>query len=150
MAGMGPAPKPADQRRNRSKTLSNSLLRLPAQGYAGPVPEWPLPRQTGRERVLWERIWRTPQAAAWAQLGWQDSVAMYCRLQGIAEQRSAPMQARAELRQYQDRLGLNPLALLRLRWEIPVDEVGELRDEKAPAPVRRLKAVEPDAVAGPE
>jgi hypothetical protein len=40
----------------------------------------------------------------------------------------------AELRQIEDRLGLNPLAMLRLRWEVAADEVGPRRSR--PRPVR--------------
>jgi hypothetical protein len=35
-----------------------------------------------------------------------------------------------EARQLGDRLGLTPLALLRLRWEITEDEVGQRRQEQ--------------------
>ena len=53
-----------------------------------------------------------------------------------------------EVRQLEDRLGLTPMALLRLRWEISADELQEAR-AAAPKPSRaRLKAVD-GAVARP-
>jgi hypothetical protein len=52
-----------------------------------------------------------------------------------------------EARQWSDRLGLNPLAMLRLRWTIVSDEVGEARgDKESAASPRRLRAVDPKAV----
>ena len=55
----------------------------------------------------------------------------------------------AEVRQLEDRLGLSPLALLRLRWEIAADEVDEAREAStASSPRRRLKAVDPTAAEG--
>ena len=45
-----------------------------------------------------------------------------------AQTRLAP-----ELRQLEDRLGLNPLAMRRLEWVIAADEVAEKRDGKTAA-----------------
>ena len=87
----GPA---ADPESGRSERRGYSLTALPAEGYSGPVPDFPLPRRviwneywTGsgrdRERVreldegatesvadreleLWAWLWRTPQACAWS------------------------------------------------------------------------------------
>ena len=47
-----------------------------------------------------------------------------------------------EARQWSDRLGLSPLAMLRLRWEVVADEVGGRRQERAKPVTRRLKAVD--------
>lgn len=41
MAGMGPPPKPADQRRRRNAAVG-STTRLPAEGRQGAIPRWPL------------------------------------------------------------------------------------------------------------
>jgi hypothetical protein len=51
----------------------------------------------------------------------------------------------AEARQMEDRLGLSPMAMLRLRWEIQEDQVAEKRAQKS-KPRRRLVVVD-DAVA---
>jgi len=141
----GPAPKPADQRRRRNPTLP--MLQLPAGGRKGPSPKWPLPEQTDREKEIWRRVWRTPAAAAWERLGWQDIVARYVRTLARAELLSAGTSTLAECRQFEDRLGLTPLAMLRLRWEVAADEVAERRAARS-APSSRPRVVDPSAVAG--
>jgi hypothetical protein len=61
-----------------------------------------------------------------------------------AESKGDP-QSLAEARQLEDRLGLNPLALLRLRWEIDsADEVTEARAERSES---RVAAVDPALTA---
>lgn len=203
MAGMGPAPKPATERRRRNAT--HATTRLPAQGRVGDPPRWPLlddvtaavllntaqrqadelelhllePDLTGRQRAavqrkldtassqvnvlgaqmeavrqieaeLWSELWATPHAVAWERLGWSREVAQYVRWKAKAEQ--GDLDAAKEARQLGDRLGLTPLAMLRLRWEVAEDEVGEQRAERPasrPASARsRLKVVDPDALAG--
>jgi hypothetical protein len=155
MAGMGPAPKPGDQRRRRNPTLP--MLQLPAEGRKGATPKWPLPEQTelateylvklrGREKEIWKRVWRTPAAAAWERLGWYDVVARYVRLLVHAES-STRSEVLSEVRQLEDRLGLTPLAMMRLRWEVAADEVAERRAVRA-APSSRPRIVDPSAVGG--
>lgn len=84
-----------------------------------------------RERELWNSIWKTPQAVAWEQLGWTRDVAMYVRHTVLAEQ--GDLDQAKEARQWSDRLGLSPMAMLRLRWEIAADEVADQRTTHAPA-----------------
>ena len=99
-----------------------------------------------QEQALWVELWRTPQAVAWERTGWTREVALYCRWMVAAE--LGDMDAAREARQWSDRLGLSALALLRLRWEIVADEVGEQRttrtSKSAPAARARrgLKAVD--------
>lgn len=57
------------------------------------------------------------------------------------------LDAAKEARMWSDRLGLTPLAMLRLRWEVSHDEVAERRSEKpataaSAAPSRRLRVVD--------
>lgn len=100
-----------------------------------------------QEKELWAQLWATPQAVAWERLRWTRDVAQYARWKIRAE--LGDLDASKESRLLSDRLGLNPLALLRLRWEIAADEVGEQRVERtarqtsARSPGRRgLKAVD--------
>ena len=72
--------------------------------------------QEKRERALWRELWKTPQASAWDAHGWTRDVAQYCRHKVLAELGS--LDDAKEARQWSDRLGLNDLALLRLRWVI--------------------------------
>jgi hypothetical protein len=104
-----------------------------------------LDHQDEAEAELWAELWDTPQAVEWERQRWTREVAMYVRWSVLAG--SGDLDAAKEARQLGDRLGLTPMALLRLRWTIAHDEVAEQRDQHtAPAaaePSRpRLKAVD--------
>ena len=88
------------------------------------------------EVALWGDLWRTPQAIVWEQSHASREVAQYVRWKIRAEQ--GDLEAAREARMLSDRLGLNPLALLRLRLEIAaVDEAEDRgRKRKAAAPVK--------------
>src|SRR4051794_39385007 len=76
----GPSPDPQS---GRSDARGYSLTALPAEGYDGPVPDFPLPDPAGRELELWEQAWRTPQACAWSlpSESWrQRTVALWVRV----------------------------------------------------------------------
>ncbi|MCO1575351.1 hypothetical protein M8C13_06200 [Crossiella sp. SN42] len=79
--------------------------------------------------MLWAQLWATPQAWAWERLGWMVEPALYVRLLVAAE--AGHLKSAAEARQWSDRLGLSPLALLRLRWEIAEDEPRDQADGEA-------------------
>lgn len=83
-----------------------------------------------QERLLWAELWSTPQAVAWERMRWTRDVAVYVRCT-IASEVMGDGEAAREARQWSDRLGLNPMAMLRLRWEIVGDEVGEVRSARA-------------------
>lgn len=145
----GPPPDPNALRRDRSSDR-DGWTTLPSSGYDGPVPTWPLSDATDecrmdREIQVWEQIWRSPQAAAWARLGWTHDVALYVRFLTISE--TGDLKAATEVRQWSDRLGLNPAAMLRNRWRVAEDQVGEKRTEKTTARTKtssarsRLKAI---------
>ncbi|MFF5186455.1 hypothetical protein ACFY30_22210 [Streptomyces sp. NPDC000345] len=82
------------------------------------------------EAELWSALWALPQAVEWDRAGWTREVAQYVRWKARAEQ--GDLDAAKEARQLGDRLGLTPLALLRLRWRVSTDE-----DERAVRPRRR-------------
>lgn len=139
----GPAPKPDARRRNAP--LANTT-KLPSEGRSGDTPPWPL---ASPEPSIWADLWGTPQAVAWERLGWSRVVARYAAVLQVSEE-GMSVGLLGEVRQLEDRLGLSPMAMLRLRWEISSDEVAEKRTEKAPAATsarRRLKVADSD-VAG--
>lgn len=137
-------PKPASERRRRNAVPGT--VYLPRAGRTGPVPDWPL---TGKAPAVWSELWHLPQAAAWERLGAHErTVARYAKLLGVAEKSTATAAILSEVRQLEDRLGLNPRAMLSLRWEMADDDAGAEPPAAAPASVRRLRAVDPDAVAG--
>ncbi|WP_344382908.1 hypothetical protein [Streptomyces thermolineatus] len=160
MAGMGPPPKPDGQRRRRNATVA--MTRLPAEGRQEPPPAYPLPRMTvkddeglaevmaEREADLWAELWSTPQAVMWERTRATLTVARFVRFSVLAE--GGNVKAATEARQLEDRLGLNPQAMLRLRWEVAPDEVAEQRQERSgrarKTARQRLKVVDSDAVAG--
>jgi hypothetical protein len=86
------------------------------------------------EAHLWRDLWRTPQAVAWERLRWTREVGLYVRWQVHAE--LGDLEAAKEARQWSDRLGLNPTAMLRNRWRI--------EDQPAPA-ARRPSGGRPSA-----
>lgn len=106
----GPAPKKNARRRNARPDWRS----LPPDGYAGPIPEWPF----GDEPKLWSDLWRTPQADAWSEMGWTRVVARYVSLLIEQEAGKANAALLAEIRQMEDRLGLSPMAMKRLQWEV--------------------------------
>lgn len=124
MAGMGPPPK-ATSRHRGNDTLSTSLLVLPVDGRVGDEPLFPLSRPTAPERRVWSELWATPQAFAWERMGWTRSVARYVRSLVQAEKPGAAASLLGEVRQMEDRLGLSPMSMLRLRWT-----VGEVEDDR--------------------
>ncbi|MGW5582866.1 phage terminase small subunit [Streptomyces sp. NPDC003857] len=161
MAGMGPPPKPAGERRRRNATVA--MTQLPAEGRQGDPPRYPLPpivvkdddggSEMAREREadLWESLWATPQAVMWERTHAELTVARFVRFSVLAE--TGNVKAATEARQLEDRLGLNPQAMLRLRWEVAADEMAEQRQERSTRTAKktarqRLRVVDSDAVAG--
>lgn len=124
----GPAPMDPSARRRRNASVGKTLL--PAGGRAGDTPVWPL---RSAEPAVWGELWSTPQAAAWEQMGYTRVVARYALLLDIIESgEGAPAAAiLGEVRQMEDRLGLNPKAMRSLLWEVAADEVAEKREDKA-------------------
>jgi len=144
MAGMGRYPKPDNLRRNHNQPLGGKSRRISSTGHASKVPSWPLSKASKRELQFWARLWNTPVSAAWEDLGWNDAVARYARLMAIAEAPNAPGVVLIEVRQLEDRLGLSPMSLLRLRWEIVEDdEPMDAEDATKVLDIReRIKAIE--------
>jgi hypothetical protein len=105
------------------------------------------------EALVWRELWKTPAAAQWEKLGWTRELALYVRWQVLGE--LGDLDAAKEARQWSDRLGLTPLAMLRMRWDVAADEVGERRQEKStaaaaaarPSAQSRMRVVDPH-VAG--
>ena len=138
MAGTGPVPNPASRRQSGSQ--AGTWTDLPAGGFTGVVPEWPLPgKPAAAERLMWARYWVKPQAAAWSAMGMVDEVALYVRAflaAAAGDSRVAP-----EARQWASILGLTPASMLKNRWRIREVEVGE-SPAASSSPRRTLKVAE--------
>ncbi|WP_157078830.1 hypothetical protein [Herbiconiux solani] len=101
---------------------------LPAEGRTGDAPAWPI--SAVDEPETWVELWQTPQSVAWERMGWTRTVARYALLLSEVEVPDAKGTILAEVRQLEDRLGLNPKAMRSLLWEVVGDEVSEKRDER--------------------
>lgn len=121
---------------------------LPAEGRKGRRPSWPSGHEpTEAEARLWARLWKLPQAVAWADLpGVAELVERYTR---VAVRVAADLDAGtvmaatlAQLRGMETDLGLNPPGLAKLRWQIapatppkPAPTVAPMRPRRMRAPV---------------
>jgi hypothetical protein len=134
----GPAPDPNALRRGRSD--DRGWTNLPAAGFTGVVPEFPLPGALSVEAELWESLWKKPQAAMWSKLGLELEVAAYVRafLESVEVQASAGLKT-AVLRMSAE-IGLSVPGMASLRWKFSEDEVSARRNAVAP-----VKAARPSA-----
>jgi hypothetical protein len=163
-----------DPKSGRSERAGYSLTALPAEGYKGDVPDWPLPARrvyyvvakerhfdeaateavADRERELWSWSWRTPQACAWSmpsELWRLHSIAMWVRTYVLCESAEATAADKGSLHRFADQIGMTPAGLRENGWEIAKDVVADRAAERdadeadeEEPPRRRLTAV-PDA-----
>lgn len=112
------------------KPVSEAKLDLARQKVK--VLEHVVAIQAKAERALWRELWRTPMAAAWELERYTREVAQYVRWKVLGE--NGNIDAGKEARQLGDRLGLTPLALLRLRWEVAADELAQARAARTSGP----------------
>ena len=91
---------------------------LPAEGRPGAPPKLPPWRKwTPGTRKWWRELWSKPQAVAWEPSG--SSVwALACLYDDLIAGRADAAKVSSEIRAHEDRHGLNPKAMLQLRWRI--------------------------------
>lgn len=126
----------ADPNSGRSDRRGFKLTALPAEGYSGPVPDFPLPDATPRELTVWAEAWATPQACAWSMPSerWRvRTVAMWVRLSVRCEASDAGAAHLAQLHRFADQIGMTTAGLAEMGWAVAVDETAEKRDEESPA-----------------
>lgn len=140
-------PKPSETS-GRSEQRGYTLQALPAEGFQGPVPEWPLPDPTERELAVWTSTWRTPQACAWSMPSeqWRTrSVAMWVRLSVRCEDINSPATLFSHLHRLGDQIGMTTAGLAEMGWKVAVDQVAvqaATKPAEGAAPrARRLRAV---------
>ena len=125
----------ADPNSGRSDRRGFKLTALPAEGYRGEVPDFPLPDPSGRELQVWEQAWRTPQACAWSMPSeaWrQRSVALWVRTTVRCEDPDAPASLLGQLHRFADQIGMTTAGLAEMGWAVAKDELSERR---APAEI---------------
>lgn len=152
-------PKP-DPNSGRSDRRGYSLTALPAEGYVGPVPDFPLPKRivwneyfvdkqkireiddgaTGqtweRELQLWAWLWTTPQACAWSMPSesWRlHTIAMYVRTFVICEGSEATAADKGSLHRFADQIGMTTAGLAEMGWQVAVDQVSAKAATRKPA-----------------
>lgn len=117
------------------------LTSLPADGYRGTIPEFPLPAPAARglrEQELWMWAWRSPQATAWIKERWRwHSVAMWVRMAALCESDDATAADKNALHRFADQIGLTPAGLRFNGWRITPDQ--------EPKPAAANKTVAPSA-----
>lgn len=131
---------PADPNSARSDRRGYKLTSLPAEGYGGPVPDFPLPSASDRELEVWASLWRTPQACAWSMPSesWRTPVvAMYVRTLVRCEDPEAPAALLGQLHRFADQIGMTTAGLAEMGWAVARDEVGEKAAERAEAKLSR-------------
>lgn len=125
----GPAPDPNALRRDRNDDAAWATL--PAGGFSGDVPAFPLADALTVEVELWLTLWRKPQAAMWSRLGLEYEVAAYVRafLESTVADASAGLKT-AVLRMGAE-IGLSLPGMHSLRWKFSEDELA-LKRESVP------------------
>lgn len=145
----GPAPDPMALRRDRKDDAG--WVTLPAGGFVGEVPDFPLPRaiqfssyfEDGRkvtepddgetadvwdaEQDLWRTLWRKPQAAMWSKLGMEFEVAAYVRAFLESVEADATSGLKTAVLRMAAEIGLSLPGMHSLRWKFSEDEVGAKR-----------------------
>lgn len=120
-AGAGGRPDPDSIRSEKGQ--HGEWILLPAEGRVGKrLPAWPLePGASRRERELWTRYWRKPQAIMWERLGMADDLAHYIRVFTEAEIPGAPITVRTMYRQLAESLGISLPGMRMHRWKIAIE-----------------------------
>lgn len=132
-----------------------TLTALPAEGYRGKAPDFPLLAPTPYELEVWARLWATPQACAWAMPSeaWRlRTIALYARTAVRCEDPEVSPSVMAQLHRLEDRIGLSTAGLAEMGWKVAVDEVAAARTRRPAAkkttpPARRMRPPA-DATAG--
>lgn len=134
-------PKPDDQRVNRHKPAF-TWTPLPAEGRSGPAPKLPSWRQWDtRTKKWWANLWTKPQATQWEQDG-STLFPLACVMDDLITSRIDSVRATPEIRQMEDRHGLNPKAMLQLRWKVQDDDEFVEAPEPESDDYRHLRAVD--------
>ena len=138
----GPA---ADPSSGRSDRREYKLDALPADGFDGPAPDFPLPARRvmrwefedkhrfqvldadatelarERELELWAWAWTTPQACAWSlpANAWRlMTVAMWVRTFAVCESSEATAADKGSLHRFADQIGMTTAGLAEMGWKI--------------------------------
>lgn len=122
-----------DENSARSIARGFTLTALPATGYDGEAPDFPLPEATERELEVWTLAWLTPQACAWAAEPWRwRSVAMWVRWSVRMEAEDASAALGNVVMRYADDIGMTAAGLKLNGWKV-ADAPKQTPPTEAPA-----------------
>ena len=130
----------ASESSGRSDRRGYSLTALPAEGFTGEIPDFPLPQASAREVEVLEQAWRTPQACAWSlpSEAWrQSTVALWVRTRVRCEDPEAGAALLGQLHRFADQIGMTTAGLAEMGWKVAVDQVAERSAVKDAAPAAR-------------
>lgn len=116
------------------------MTALPAEGFKGAIPDFPLPDASDRELEVWESLWRTPQACAWSMPSeaWRArSVALYTRTAVRCEDPDAPAALLGQLHRFADQIGMTTAGLAEMGWKVAEDQVAVRAAQRAAEPARK-------------
>ena len=138
----GPSVDPSS---GRSDRRGLSFVNLPAEGFKGECPAFPLPDESARELDVWTEAWTSPQAAQWSKESAtrHRQVALWVRWSVKMEAPDAAASVGAVVHRLADTIGLTPAGLRENGWQIVADELAKARaaKPKAAPQKRRLRAV---------
>lgn len=132
MAGRGPAPKDASERRNRNPKLRGEWVDLP-RSNSGKVPAMPVGPEAGwapGTAAAWNSWWSDPASLMWGPgdlEALRQLVVLHHEFEINEKQRATLAR---EVRQRQDDLGLSLKGKQDRRWRVVADELEEARAEK--------------------
>ena len=141
MAGMGPAPKPAQLRQRTNKKAGHATLETPD---SPDVPQLPNPdaRQWHELTIVaWKHAWCSPMASQWLETD-VDALGRLALLWD-AFYKAPEAKNLAEIRLQEQRFGLSPLDRSRLQWEVAK---GEEAERKRHPPTRRRDMGDPRSI----
>ena len=111
-------PGPPPKKGARYGAGRSGWVQLPKSGRKRPAPEFPW----GVTPRGWDELWSLPQALMWERDNALDVVARYASLRALVQNpqslEDVNAAALSEVRQLEDRLGLSPMAMKRMQWEI--------------------------------
>lgn len=117
----GNTPQPGAERRS----LEAGWVSLPAEGRGGPIPElayisWGDHDETelhAKALDCWDQWWRSPMALMWSEFD-QPALERLLLLTAKSWIGGATAAELSEVRQLEDRFGLNPVGRRKLYWRI--------------------------------
>lgn len=141
-------PKHPEQRVNRAKKQGGDWIVLPKEGFKGKIPSVEGFGLSAQSKKWWNQIWRSPQATQWTE----EDVPALIELAILRERLlDGKVSVAAEVRLRSDLFGLTPAGRQARRWVITDEDkvrAGIADEVELQRNRRRLKAVDPDALAG--